>query len=147
MKIIEKQLIALIKKETTITRVARNLGVSRVTIYTWLAKYIEDWLIGLIDDQPWPKSWKACNRTSAEVEYVVLEYLKAYPLFWPQMLVAMLFEDRGIRLDPVTIWRIGKRMHIRYWVPEKKKKKGANTLQFTKPWWTAGRCKLPLWKK
>ncbi len=42
MKIIEKQLIALIKKETTVSAVARNLGVSRVTIYSWLAKYCED---------------------------------------------------------------------------------------------------------
>jgi transposase-like protein len=42
MKIIEKQLIALIKKETTVTSVARNLGVSRVTIYAWLTKYSED---------------------------------------------------------------------------------------------------------
>ncbi len=42
MKIIEKQLIALIKKETTVSAVARNLGVSSVTIYSWLAKYCED---------------------------------------------------------------------------------------------------------
>lgn len=128
MKIIEKQLIALIKKETTIIRVARNLGVSRVTIYARLAKYTEDWLLGLLDDQPWPKSWRAWNRTSSEVEKRVIEYLKTYPLLWPQTLATMIFEDRGIKIDPVTIWRIGKRMHIRYWVSEAKKIKRERTL-------------------
>ncbi len=128
MKIIEKQLIALIKKETTVSAVARNLGVSRVTIYSWLAKYCEDWLLGLFDDQPWPKSWKAWNRTSSEIETIVVKYLKDYPLFWPQTLAQLLSEDYGIKLDPTTIWRIGKRMHIRYWIPEQRKPKRERTL-------------------
>lgn len=128
MKIIEKQLIALIKKETTVTSVARNLGVSRVTIYAWLTKYSEDWLLWLIDDQPWPKFWKAWNRTSSDVETIVAKYLENYPLLWPQTIAHILFEDMGINLDPTTIWRIGKRMHIRYWISKGVKQKRERTL-------------------
>lgn len=42
MKVIEKHLVSLIKKETTVTAVAKILGVSRPTIYAWLKEYIED---------------------------------------------------------------------------------------------------------
>jgi len=42
IKIIEKNIIHLIKREKTISDVARELNVSRPTIYTWKAKYEED---------------------------------------------------------------------------------------------------------
>lgn len=95
MKVIEKQLIALIKKEATVAWVARNLGVSRVTVYAWKEKYIEDWLLGLIDDQPWPKVLKAWNRTSWDRERMVVEYLREYPLYWPKTIAHLFFWRSG----------------------------------------------------
>ena len=147
IKIIEKNIIHLIKREKTISDVARELNVSRPTIYTWKAKYEEDWLLWLIDDPPWPKFGKSWNRTSKETEDIIIKYLKDYPQYWPKTLKDYLLENEWIVIDSTTIWRIGKRRHIRYWVKDKTKEKRERTLySLSSPWELQVDVSFPYWR-
>ena len=57
------------------------------------------------------------------------------------------FEDQGIKLDPTTIWRIGKRMHVRYRPPEKRKPKRERTLySLSSPWELQVDVSFPYWR-
>lgn len=147
MKIIEKNIIHLVKREKTISDVARELNVSRPTIYTWKAKYEEDWLLWLIDDPPWPKFGKSWNRTNKETEDIIIKYLKDYPQYWPKTLKDYLLENEWIVIDSTTIWRIGKRRHIRYWVKDKTKEKRERTLySLSSPWELQVDVSFPYWR-
>ncbi|MCK9467274.1 MAG: hypothetical protein M0P94_03005, partial [Candidatus Absconditabacterales bacterium] len=46
----------------------------------------------------------------------------------PQTIAHTIFEDMGINLDPTTIWRIGRRMYIRYGISKGVKQKRERTL-------------------
>jgi len=122
-KIIAKYLEKLKRREKNVSEIAKILWVSRPTIYSWKLKYEEDGEIGLLEDNPWPKIWKAWNRTKREIEEVVVEYLKRYPLDGPLVIKERLEEQEGIILHSTTIWRIWKRRHIKYWARERKKQK------------------------
>ena len=122
-KLIAHYLEKLKRKEISISEIARNLWVSRVTIYTWKLKYEEDWEIGLLSDRPWPKCWRTWNRTSTIIEEKVVEYLKRYPLDWPRVIKEYLEEKERIILNPTTVWRIGKRYHVKYEETNRKKQK------------------------
>lgn len=122
-KLIVKYLEEIKRKERNVSEVAQLLGVSRPTIYTRKSKYEEDWEIGLLEDNPWPKTGKARNRTKNEIEEIVVDYLKKYPLDWPKIIREKLEEEKGIVLHSTTIWRIGKRRHIKYGASNRKKQK------------------------
>lgn len=147
MKIIEKNIIQLIKKEKTLSEIARILNVSRPTIYTWKRKYEEEWLLGLLDDSPWPKFGNAWNKTSKYIEDKVVDYLRSYPQYWPKTIKDHLLEKENIVLDSTTIWRIGKRRHIRYWITTVQKPKRERTLySLSSPWELQVDVSFPYWR-
>lgn len=129
LKIIEKNLKQVYLKEITKAQAARNLWVSRVTIYEWIKKYEWDWIMWLIDDIPWPKPWsKIWNKTEERIEGIVLRYIKENILDGPKTIKYYLERDEWIIMNSTTIWRIWKRNHIKYWVNNKEKQKRDRTL-------------------
>lgn len=146
IKIIEKNIIHLIKKEKNVSEIARELNVSRPTIYAWKTRYEEDWLLWFIDDPPWPKYWKAWNRTSKEIEDKVVEYLRVYPEYWPKTIKDHLLEKEWIFLNSTTIWRIGKRRHIRYWITVPKEKRKRTLYSLSSPWELQVDVSFPYWR-
>jgi transposase InsO family protein len=136
IKLIEKNLIQVYKKEITKAEAARNLWVSRPTIYEWIRKYEWDWTIWLIDESPWPKPWsKIRNKTTQETEEIVIKYIRENILDGPKTIQYYLMEKEWIIIDSTTIWRIWKRNHIKYGVKDKKKQKRDRTLySISKPW-------------
>ena len=136
IKLIEKNLIQVYKKEITKAQAARNLWVSRPTIYEWIRKYEWDWTIWLIDESPWPKPWnKIRNKTAQETEEIVIKYIKENMLDGPKTIQYYLMEREWIIIDSTTIWRIWKRNHIKYGVSDKKKQKRDRTLySISQPW-------------
>ena len=138
---------ALKRKERTVTEIADILWVSRPTIYAWKLKYEEDWEIGLLGNNPWPKMWKARNRTEEKVEKIVVEYLQRHPLDWPKIIKEKLSEEQGIILDSTTIWRIGKRRHIKYGARARKKQKRERKLYaLSQPWELQVDVTFPYWR-
>ncbi len=135
LKVIEKHMILILKKQKSISEVARILWVSRTTIYNWKRKYEEEWILGLLDDQPWPKDGQAWNRTKEEIEDKVIEYIRKYREHWPKTVRDILRDEEGVRLDSTTIRRIGKRRHVKYGVPpEKKRKRDWKLYSLDTPW-------------
>lgn len=80
----------------------------------------------LIPKKPGPKRFRPSNRTPDEVAQMVCNLAIKRPDLGPVPLSDELFDTKGIKIDPTTIWRILKRDQIRYtntyrrWKPEPK---------------------------
>jgi transposase len=60
-----------------VSEVARQLGVSRQSVHSWLVRYAEQGLVGLDDRSHQPESCP--HQASAEVEAAVCELRRAHP--------------------------------------------------------------------
>lgn len=123
----EEKLTQIIKKQSKVTNVAQEFNVSRQTIHQWLNRYRRFGVAGLIK-QKRKHSCIAHNRTSSEVEQLVINSAREYYCDGVQTLSDRLQFENNLVLHPTTIYRILKRNEIRYgerqtWTKKRWKKK------------------------
>ena len=78
------------------------------------ARYIKEGVNILFYKKPGPKKHTPKNKTSREVTRIVTRLAVKYLDLGPVPLADRLLEEHGIKLDPVTVWRILKREKVRY---------------------------------
>jgi len=109
----ENKLNQIIKKQSKVTAVALELGVTRQTIHKWLARYKRFGIEGLTTRKRKIFS-PPHNRTSPELEQLTINLAREYVLDGVQTLSDRLQYENNITLHPTTIYRILKRKKIRY---------------------------------
>lgn len=113
MALKEKKLKQIINKEKTVVLVAKELQVSRQSVHKWLCRYRRFGIEGLI-----AKKRTGCryahNRTSVEVEQLVINISKKYWNDGVETLHDHLMYENNTDINPSTIYRILKRNNIRY---------------------------------
>jgi transposase len=110
--VVQKKLNQILNKETTITSVANELGVSRQTLYKWLNQYKRQRGFPIFETQQ--KSHKAHNKISKDIEDLVISTAKDNPNDSVSTLATKLVTTYGVQLNPTTIFRVLKRNNIRY---------------------------------
>ena len=79
------------------------------------SKYIKYGIPALVGKKPGPKEGKtAFNRTSEDVEDIVVALALRYPYYGPVPLADELEKQTGIILNSATVWRVLKRTKTRY---------------------------------
>ena len=109
----EKKLQQIISKEKTVVAVAEELAVSRQTIHKWLARYRRFGISGLITIKK-KRVGTAHNRTSPEIEQLVINVAQEYFVDGVETLHDRLEYNYNLSLHPTTIYRILKRNNVRY---------------------------------
>jgi len=109
----EKKLKQIINKEKSVVSVATELDVTRQTIHKWLSLYKRYGIDGLIQKKK-TGCKKAHNRTSEEVEELVIQCSQTYWNDGVETLHDHLLYENNIDIHPTTIYRILKRNNIRY---------------------------------
>ena len=88
-----KEFVTLAQSEgASMSQLCRRIGISRKTGYKWLGRYLEDGDQGLQDLSKRPH--QSPNRTSQEIEQLVVDLRQEYPTKGGHVLARML-EDRG----------------------------------------------------
>jgi len=113
MTLKEKKLKEIIRKEKTVTVVAEELSVSRQSVHKWLLRYKRFGIDGLLTKKR-VGCKKAHNRTSPEVEQLVVAIANRYWNDGVETLHDHLMYENNIDLHPTTIYRILKRNNVRY---------------------------------
>lgn len=113
MKLKETKLQEIINKTKTVTAVALDLAVSRQTIHKWLSRYKRFGIDGLLVVKK-KNHGIAHNRTSTEVEQLVVNIAHKYWNDGVETLHDRLQHENNLTLNPVTIYRILKRNNVRY---------------------------------
>lgn len=108
-----KNLKLIIKKEKTVVRVAEEMNVSRQSVHKWLIRFKQYGEEGLVTPKQ-KRSTIPKNRTSLEVEQMIIQLARTYWNDGVQTLSDHLQYEHNITLNPSTIWRILKRNDIRY---------------------------------
>lgn len=109
----EKKLKQIINKEKTVVTVAKELFVSRQSVHKWLLRYKRFGIDGLITKKK-TGCKNAHNRTSEEVEQLVVTLSHKYWNDGVETLHDHLMYENNIDLHPTTIYRILKRNNVRY---------------------------------
>jgi transposase InsO family protein len=109
----EEKLSQIIKKKKKITLVAKEFSVSRQTIHKWLNRYKRFGADGL-RRQKRKSANSPANRTSLEIEQLVINLAKEYYYDGVETLADRLKFENNLFLHPTTIYRILKRRGIRY---------------------------------
>ena len=109
----EQKLKEILAKKKKVIEVAKELNVSRKTIHQWLNRYKRFGIDGLTRKQN-KRRTIVHNRTSFEVEQVVIQLAQRYWNDGVQTLSDHLQYEHNIELNPSTIWRILKRNNVRY---------------------------------
>jgi transposase InsO family protein len=121
----EKKLQQILAKEKPVTMVAKEMSVSRKTIHKWLHRYKrfgEESLYSLKRKKYPP----AHNRTTPEIENLVILLSEEYWHDGVETLSDRLFEEYKVHLHATTIYRILKRREVRYthhWSGTKRRQK------------------------
>lgn len=110
----EKKLKQIINKEKTVIAVALEFKVTRQTIHKWLARYKRFGIDGLITKKRKKRIGRVHNKTSPELEQLIVNLAKEYILDGVETLGDRLQYENNITLHPTTIYRILKRNNIRY---------------------------------
>ena len=123
----EEKLLQIINKQSKVTAIAEEFNVSRQTIHKWLSRYKRFGLEGLIR-QKRKHSNSPHNRTSVEVEQLVVNLARQYYFDGVETLADRLQCEYNLTLHPTTIYRILKRKEVRYgehqtWTKKRWKKK------------------------
>ena len=109
----ENKLKQIINKEKTVVAVSKELQVSRQSIHKWLCRYRRFGIEGLV-----VKKKQGCkiahNRTSPEVEWLVINLSWKYWNDGVETLHDRLLYENNIDLNSTTIYRILKRRNVRY---------------------------------
>lgn len=125
---------SILRKEISVQQAARTWWVSRKTVHKWKYRYLHYWAEWLIPEKPWPKVWsQTWNRVSEEVEKAVFRMWWEYKREWPQKIADRLKKER-IEIDQSTVYRILKRLHVRYHRGYEKKKKEVKLYVLENPW-------------
>lgn len=124
MSLLEQKLQAIINKEATVTVVAKELSVTRQTIYTWKARYTRFGIDGLIKKRK-KRSGAPHNKTSTEIEQLVINTAYKYWTDGVETLSDHIERLYNLTIHPTTIYRILKRNNVRY---------GAHHPRTTKRW-------------
>ena len=109
----EDKLKQVINKQTTVVNVSKELGVSRQTIHKWLARYKRFGTDGLLVKRS-KRKIKAVNRTSIEIEQLVINVANEYFNDGVETLSDRIQSENNITLHSTTIYRILKRNNVRY---------------------------------
>lgn len=113
MQLVEQKLKAIITKKSTPTGAARELSVTRQTIYTWKARYQRFGMDGLIKERK-KRTDRPHNKTSEEVEQLVINTTNIYWQDGVEALADHLQRLYNLTINPTTVYRILKREGIRY---------------------------------
>lgn len=113
MALKEQKLKQIINKEKTATSVAKELAVSRQSVHKWLCRYRRFGIEGLATQKK-TGCKNAHNRTSPEVEQLVVNISKKYWNDGVETLHDHLLHENNIELHATTIYRILKRNNTRY---------------------------------
>ena len=113
MQLVEEKLLAIINKKATVTDVARELSVTRQTIYTWKARYQRFGIDGLIKQRK-RRTDTPHNKTSEEIEQLVVNTAHTYWHDGVEALADHLQRLYNLTINPTTVYRILKREGIRY---------------------------------
>jgi transposase len=113
IKLKENKLLEIISGKKNITEVSQELKVSRPTVYQWLARYKRFGISGLVHRKKVTRCVPV-NKTSQEVENLVISLAKKHFHDGVETLHDRLEYEYGISLHPVTIFRILKRTNTRY---------------------------------
>ena len=106
----ERILKQVIGKEMKVQDAAFLLGVSRRSISKWLFKYRYGGISEIAPKKPGPKSGKTHNRTSSEIEDLVIGIAKENLYKGPDWIADQL----PMKLNQATVYRILKRRETRY---------------------------------
>jgi len=109
----ESKIKGILNKEKTVVSVASELGVSRQTIHKWVSRYIRFGSEGFVVRRK-KRTQKAHNRTSMELELLVVQLALKYWKDGVETLSDRLEEENNITLHSTTIYRILKRNNMRY---------------------------------
>lgn len=109
----EEKLTQIIKKQKRITEVSQEFNVSRQTIHKWLNRYKRFGVSGLIR-QKRKNSHPAHNRTSPEIEQLIVNLSREHFYDGVETLSDRLQFKFNLTLHPTTIYRILKRKEVRY---------------------------------
>jgi len=113
MSLKETKLREIIQKAKTVTVVASELNVSRQSVHKWLSRYKRFGIDGLCAVKK-KNHTVAHNRTSPEIEQLVVNIASKY---WNDGVVTLtdrLRYESNIVMNPVTVYRILKRKNSRY---------------------------------
>ena len=113
MSLKEEKLKEIINKRKTVIGVASDLNVSRQTVHKWLSRYKRFGIEGLIERKR-TGCKKAHNKTSEEVEQLVINVSRQYFADGVETLHDRLEYEYNLTLNPSTIYRILKRNNVRY---------------------------------
>jgi transposase InsO family protein len=113
MNLVEEKLLEIINKTTTVTAMAEELNVTRQTIYTWKARYQRFGIDGLIQKRK-QRTDEPHNKTSKEVEQLVINTADTYWQDGVEALSDHLQRLYNLTINPTTVYRILKREGIRY---------------------------------
>ena len=92
-----KAILAVNSDGRTVTEVARDWGVSRQTMHTWLARYDCEGLEGLANRSHRPASCP--HQIPPTVEALVLEMRRAHP-YWGARRIAFEMARKGVQPAP-----------------------------------------------
>lgn len=109
----EQKLKQIINKQKTVKKVSEELNISRQSVHKWLVRYKRYGIDGLIQRKK-TGCKKAHNRTSEEIEQLVINISKKYWNDGVETLHDHLLYENNIDIHPTTIYRILKRNNIRY---------------------------------
>jgi transposase InsO family protein len=110
----EEKLQQIINGNKKVTQVAQELGVSRQSIHAWLNRYRRFGIDGLITKKRKHRTGRIHNRTPKVLEQLIINLAQKYYIDGVITLADRLQCEYNTTLDPVTIYRILKRNHIRY---------------------------------
>ena len=113
MQLQQEKLENIIRKQQSVSSVAKELSVSRKTIYQWLRRYQKYGLDGLRKRKR-KKYPIAHNRTKEYIEKTVIFLARQYYTEGVVSLADILYCEYKISLNSSTIYRILKRNEIRY---------------------------------
>ncbi|TRZ77702.1 hypothetical protein D4R87_02245 [bacterium] len=110
----EEKLTEIINKEKKVTEVAKEFEVTRQTIHKWLNRYERYGIAGLIKGKRKQRVSAPHNKTSPEVEQLVINIAEKHWYDGVETLSDKIQYENNITIDPTTIYRILKRKGIRY---------------------------------
>lgn len=113
MHLVEEKLLAIINKQTSVTKVAEDLKMTRQTVYTWKARYERFGIDGLIKSRK-KRSDTPHNKTAEVVEQLVINTARIYWQDGVEALADHIQRLNNLTINPTTVYRILKREGVRY---------------------------------
>jgi transposase InsO family protein len=113
MQLVEEKLLAIINKTTSVTDVAKELSVTRQTVYTWKMRYERFGIDGLIKPRK-QRTDTPHNKTAPEIEQLVINTAGTYWTDGVEAISDHLARLYNLTINPTTVYRILKREGIRY---------------------------------